>query len=217
MTRLLLTTALLAATFATANAAEEGFQPLFDGQFHGEWIGDVDGYPIENGAIVCRGKNLFTKKEYGDFVLRLEINIPPNGNNGVAIRSPIVPQPAYDGIEIQVIDNQGDRYNDPDHPKYLKLKSWQLHGAIYGVLAAKTGHLKPAGEWNQQEIRAEGSRITVTLNGTVILDADLEDFKKDQQVDGRPHPGLHAPKGHIGFAGHGDPVMFRNVRIKELD
>ena len=85
---------------------------------------------------------------------------------------------------------------------------------IYGIAPAKRGFLKPAGQWNQEEIVADGSRIKVTLNGTVILEADLS--KIDKPMDGQPHPGLHNAKGHIGWLGHGDPVAFRNVRIKEI-
>jgi hypothetical protein len=109
-------------------------------------------------------------------------------------------------MEIQVIDNSAERY--------ANLKDWQYHGSIYGVVAAKRGFQKPVGEWNSQEIKAVGSRITITLNGEVIVDADLKDL---EPIDGRPHPGLHNKKGHIGFLGHGAGVEFRNIRIKSLD
>jgi hypothetical protein len=60
----------------------------------------------------------------------------------------------------------------------------------------------------------KGSHVKVTLNGVVIVDADLD--KIDETMDGQKHPGLHNKKGHIGFLGHGDRVEFRNIRIKEL-
>ena len=95
------------------------------------------------------------------------------------------------------------------------LQPYQVHGSIYGVVPAKRGFLKPVGQWNSEEIVADGSHIKVTLNGTVIIDADLS--KIDKTIDGPPeHPGLHNAKGYIGWLGHGDPVAFRNVRIKEL-
>ena len=187
--------------------AKEGFVSLFDGKTLDGWQGNVKGYTVENGAMVCKpGGSIFTKKEYADFVLRFEFKLPPGGNNGVGIRTPMKGTPAYVGMEIQILDD--------DHPKWKELQSYQYHGSIYGIAPAKRGFLKPAGQWNQEEIVADGSRIKVTLNGTVILEADLS--KIDKPMDGQPHPGLHNAKGHIGWLGHGDPVAFRNVRIKEI-
>jgi hypothetical protein len=80
---------------------------------------------------------------------------------------------------------------------------------------AKRGALKPPGEWNEQEIDLQGTRIRVTLNGTVIVDADLYRQAHDGTLDGQPHPGLRRTSGHIGFLGHGDRVLFRKIRIKE--
>jgi hypothetical protein len=140
--------------------------------------------------------------------LRLEFKLPPAGNNGVGIRAPLNGQPSYDGMEIQIIDD-GDK-------KYASwLQPYQMHGSIYGVVAAKRGFLKPVGQWNEQEIIADGPHIKVTLNGTVINDADLSKIT-EPTVDHKPHPGVHNKKGYIGWLGHGDPVAFRNVRIKEL-
>jgi len=186
----------------------EGFVPLFNGKDLAGWTGSTDGYEVVNGAIVCKpsgGGKLLTEKEYANFVLRFEFKLPSGGNNGIGIRSPLEGDPAYVGMEIQVIDNTAK--------KYQKLKPYQFHGSIYGVVPAKRGYLKPLGEWNRQEIVADGSRIRVTLNGHVIVDADLADQKPK---DGRNHPGLERETGHIGLLGHGSPVAFRNLCIKEL-
>jgi hypothetical protein len=191
--------------------AEDGFVSLFDGKTLDGWQGDTKGYKVEDGAIVCRGgRNLFTAKEYANFVLRLEFKVPPGGNNGVGIRAPLQGDAAYAGMEIQVLDD--------DAPKYKNLKPYQYCGSIYGVVAAKRGHLKPQGEWNQEEITANGTHITVKLNGTVIVDADIAKFADGTEptADKNKHPGLKRTSGYIGFLGHGDPVAFRNIRIKEL-
>jgi hypothetical protein len=194
---------------SAAAEAKDGFVRLFDGVSHAGWQGDLKGYPIKDGVMTCeKGKDIFTAKEYANFVLRFEFKLPPAGNNGVSIRTPLnskLPS-AYSGMEIQILDD-GD-------PKYKDLHDYQAHGSIYGVVAAKRGFLKPVGQWNSEEIVADGGHIKVTLNGTVILDADIS--KIDKTVDGQKHPGLHNAKGYIGWAGHGDPVSFRNVRIKEL-
>jgi predicted dehydrogenase len=103
---------------------------------------------------------------------------------------------------------------DDGHPNYATLDPRQVHGSAYGMVGATRGHLKPTGEWNDQEVTVRGSRITVVLNGTTILDTDLATvttFMADT-----PHPGKDRTSGHFGFAGHNDPVAFRNIRIREL-
>ncbi|MDR2117004.1 MAG: DUF1080 domain-containing protein, partial [Planctomycetaceae bacterium] len=102
------------------------------------------------------------------------------------------------------------------------LKPYQFHGSIYGVVpvkrnAEKNDYHKPVGEWNTEEITATGSRIKIVLNGETVLDADIAEFKDKPTPDGRDHPGLHREKGFLGFLGHGDPVRFRNIRVKELN
>ena len=94
--------------------------------------------------------------------------------------------------------------------------SLQVHGSVYGIIGAKRAKFKSMGEWNEEEIIANGNHIKVTLNGEVILDGDIKEATKNGTADGHQHPGLFNPKGHIGFLGHGSPVKFRNIRIKEL-
>ena len=197
-----------AAAGLSEEEAKQGFTSLFDGKTHDGWQGATKGYAVENGAFVCApGGNLFTTKEYGDFIFRFEFKLPPGGNNGVGIRTPLKGNPAYVGMEIQILDDGHEKYRG-------WLKPYQVHGSIYGVVPAKRGHLKPAGQWNSEEILCKGSQVKVTLNGVVIVDADLA--KIDKPMDGNEHPGLHNKKGYIGFLGHGDRVEFRNIRIKEL-
>lgn len=190
---------------------DSGFQPLFNGSDLSGWIGAVDNYEVVDGAIRCKaghGGLLLTEDEYGDFVVRLEFQLPPGGNNGLAIRSPKSGDPAYAAMcELQVLDTE--------HPKYAGLDPRQAHGSAYGMVAAERGFLRPAGTWNFQEVTVEGSRIRVELNGNVILNADLADVT--EFLGGRPHPGRDRRSGHFGFAGHNDPVAFRNIQIRSLD
>jgi hypothetical protein len=201
----------VAAAFA-AGLAEPGFLPLFNGNNLDGWrlIGGVGpGYIIENGNVVCPsdgGGNLFTEKEYANFVLQLEFKLSEGGNSGIGLRAPYQGDAAYQGMEIQVLD-------DPA-PVYESIQPAQHCGSIYGVFAAKEGALKPTGEWNAYEITANGRRISVKLNGTLIVDADL-DTAKDPAVLKR-HPGLARTTGHIGFLGHRSHVEFRNIRLREL-
>jgi hypothetical protein len=201
----------------TAAEKAAGFVPLFDGQSLAGWVGlggDTSSYYVQDGMLICKdtGKvHLFTEKEYGNFVLRLQIKLDPGGNNGLGIRAQMSREPHIYGMELQILDD--DYYADGEP---IKLKDYQHHGSIYGVVPAKTGHLKPAGQWNDQEVIVNGRQVKVTLNGTVIVDADLDQVTP---IDGHDHPGLKYEKGHIGLHAHGNygaEVFFRNLRIKEL-
>lgn len=187
----------------------QGFVPLFDGKTVEGWQGATKGYVPKDGILVCEkegGGRLFSVKEYADFVLRFEFKLEPGGNNGVAIRAPLDGRTSRTGMEIQILDDTA--------PRYAHLKPYQYHGSIYGLVPAKRGHLKSVGEWNCEEICCQGSHVKVTLNGVVIVDADLS--KIDQPMDGYEHPGRFRKKGLIGFLGHGTHIEFRNIRIREL-
>lgn len=191
-------------------AQEDGFQPVFNGRDFTGWEGPVENYEIIDGAVGCKagkGGTIYTKEQYADFAARLEFKVPPGGNNGLAIRYPGAGDTAYVGMcELQVLDDTS--------AKYAKLDPRQYHGSPYGMVAAHRGYHRPVGEWNFQETTVRGSRIKVELNGFVILDTDLA--KVTEYMANKPHPGKDRAFGHFGFAGHGDAVQFRNVRIKRL-
>jgi hypothetical protein len=149
---------------------------------------------------------LFTEKQYGDFRFRFDFRLSTAANNGIAIRSQLVDaKPAYEGMEIQLLDNSDIQSN-------CDLSS--TYGSLYGLAAAKRGALKPVGQWNHQEIWCKGRRLVVTVNDMVVLDENLDEVA-DEQTRAK-HPGLLRPKGHIGLLGHGSRVEFRNLRVKEL-
>jgi Domain of Unknown Function (DUF1080) len=203
--------ALLAAPLF---AAEDGFTSLFDGKSLDGWtlVGKTNaGYIIEDGNLVCPekgGGNLMSNKEYANFVLRFEFKMRADTNNGVGIRSPLNGHVATLGMEIQIIDISGPLYRN------AKLRPEQLHGAVYDVIPARTGFFKPLGEWNVEEITANGRRIKVVLNGVIILDVDLDIVKEPEVL--KKHPGLARTSGRIGFLGHNSWIALRNIRIKEL-
>ena len=193
-------------------ATEDGFVSLFNGTDLSGWTGATDGYAVEDGVLVCRkdgGGNLYVDRPFSDFVLRFAFKLEPGANNGVGIRAERGKDAAYHGMEIQILDNTA--------PEYADLEPYQYHGSIYGVAPAERGHLRPVGEWNEQEIRAVGDRITVTLNGHAIVEADLREVALEgQTIDGREHPGLFNERGAIGFLGHGHRIEFRDIEIKTL-
>ncbi|MBK7601244.1 MAG: DUF1080 domain-containing protein [Acidobacteria bacterium] len=196
-----------------AQSDEKGFTRLFDGKTLDGWKlvhGHGPGYVVKDGAIVCPldgGGNLFTEKEYSNFIFRFEFKTEPGGNNGVGVRAPLEGDAAYAGMEIQILDDQHEKYKG-------KIRSEQHHGSVYDVIPARTGFLKAAGEWNSEEIMMTGSRIRVTLNGVIILDSDLNIVKEPEVL--KKHPGLKRSSGHIGFLGHNSLVEFRNIRIRQL-
>lgn len=184
-----------------------GYQPLFDGKSLAGWQGDRDSYEVHDGAIRCRpgrGGHLFTEQRYADFSVRLQFQLPPGGNNGLAIRYPGTGDPAYSGIELQVLDDTA--------PQYAQLQPYQYHGSVYGILPAHRGHLRPVGEWNTQEVTVRGTHYSVLLNGVPIVDADIAGLPSAL----KDHPGKDRSEGHFGFCGHQDPVAFRRIKIRPL-
>jgi hypothetical protein len=193
-----------------SQSESEGFRPVFDGRTLGGWAGAKDSYEVVDGAIRCKpekGGVLYYDKELTDFAARILFRLPPGGNNGLAIRYPGEGDTAYVGMcELQILDDTAE--------KYAKLDPRQAHGSAYGMVAAKTGYLRPVGQWNFQEVTVQGPKVKLELNGTVILDADLSQVK--EFMANSPHPGKDRTQGFFGFAGHSDPVEFRSVAIKTL-
>ena len=212
----------------TAEEKARGFEMLFDGTDLSKWHGDMEGYTVVNGAILVSANygatgNLYTNKEYRNFVYRFEFCFLEEGvNNGVGIRTPENVDAAYEGMcELQILDH--------DAPAYAGwLRDYQVHGSIYGVVPAKRLKHKPLGEWSTEEIIVEGDHIKVTVNGEVITDADVRKVTKGHNVapdgsgknpytiDGHDHPGMFNYKGYISFCGHGAGLKIRNVRILDL-
>jgi hypothetical protein len=195
---------------ASLTLAEPGFVSVFNGRDLTGWAGPLDNYEVKDGSIMCKpekGGTIYFNQELADFVVRLEFKLPPGGNNGLAIRFPGQGDTAYGGMcELQVLDDTSAQYKDLD-PR-------QFCGSVYGIVAAKKGHLRPVGEWNYEEVTVKGSKIKVELNGAVIVDADVS--KVNQYMANSAHPGKDRLRGYFGFAGHNDPVQFRNIRIKAL-
>ena len=190
-----------------------GFKPVFNGKNFTGWAGPLDCCRITNSAILWqrgKGGTIYTKADYTNFVVRLEFKLPPGGNNGLAIRYPGSGDTAYVGMcECQVLD---DHY-EQDTGQTIDPR--QAHGSAYGMVAALRGYQHPIGDWNYEQVTVVGPTIKVELNGTQILDADLS--KVTEFMHNSPHPGKDRTSGHFGFAGHDDPVMFRDISIERLN
>ncbi|MEQ9582565.1 MAG: DUF1080 domain-containing protein, partial [Arenibacter sp.] len=197
----------------TEEEKKEGFKSLLNGKDLDHWVGNKTDYVMENNELLVRPKrgghgNLFTAEEYSDFIFRFDFKLTPGANNGLGIHAPLEGDAAYEGKELQILDDTAEIY--------ANLKPYQYHGSVYGIIAAKRGALNPVGEWNSQEVIVKGNHVKITLNGTVIVDGDWKEASKNGTADHKEHPGLERNTGHIGFLGHGAELAFRNIRIKDL-
>jgi hypothetical protein len=201
----LLLTLILVAVPCAGGDTPAGFEPLFNGKDLTGWkaTGNPKVWGAENGILFVAGGGggwLMTEKEYGDFELRLEYKVPKMGNSGVALRSPLQGDPAYVGMEIQLIDDAN----------WKGLQTWQHTGSIYNVVPAAKVNSKPFGEWNTMRIVAKGRHVKVEQNGETLVDANLDEYQKDA----KRHPGILRDKGHIGLQSYNYRVEFRNIAVK---
>jgi hypothetical protein len=194
---------------ARADQSNEGFVSLFNGKDLSGWKVSAGGkqsvWGATDGILYVDGQGggwLFTEKEYDDFEVKLEYKMPEHGNSGLGLRAPLKGDPAYAGMEIQLIDDGS----------WKGLQEWQHTGAIYNVVSPSSLPGKPAGQWNKIHVTAKGRHVTVVLNDVKIVDADLDKYAKDYAK----HPGLKRKKGVIGLQSHDGRVEFRNLYVKEL-
>jgi hypothetical protein len=197
-----------AAGQRTTPQAPEGFVALFNGKDLSGWkaTGDPKVWGAEGGVLFVNGGGggwLMTTKQYGDYELRLEFKMPKKGNSGVGLRSPLQGDPAYVGMEIQLLDDS----------HWEGLRPAQQTGSIYDVVPAAKVYTRPYGDWNEMRIVAKGRRILVELNGAKLVDANLDDYVKEH---GKRHPGLLRKTGHIGLQSYNYRVEFRNLYLKAL-
>ena len=211
MKRILIVSVVLfsAAPLCAGGDPPKGFESLFNGKDLTGWksTGNMKTWGADKDVIYCEGGGggwLMTEKQFGDYELRLEYKMPKGGNSGVGIRSPLTGDPAYQGMEIQLIDDEG-------WPG--KLANWQNTGAIYNVVPPKKINNKAIGEWNSMTIIAKGRQITVINNGETLVDANLDDYVKEKA---KSHPGILRKDGHIGFQSYNKRVEFRNIFLKAL-
>ena len=205
---------LIALLAAGTLAAAGPWTTLFNGKDLSGWklvAGKGPGYVVENGVLVCPengGGNLLTEREDGDFEFEVDFKLSPGGNSGVGLRAPLEGDIAYTGMEIQILDQEHEKYKG-------RLQPWQLTGSVYNVLPAKRNDaLKAVGQWNRYQIRAQGSKIVIRLNGKEIVNGDLATVTDSAIV--KKHPGIRRASGHLGFLGHDTRVEFRNIRVREL-
>jgi hypothetical protein len=185
----------------------EGFQPLFNSNDLTGWkltAGRLN-WGFDEGVLYTTGTEnnfLLSEKEYADFEIRFDYMVPKEGVSGLALRAPGQGNPAYAGLEIQLVDDAN----------IANLKPMEYTGSIYDVVpAAPRAKIEP-GKWNHVRIVAQERHILVEVNSVKILDADLKNYRHLADK----HPGVLRSKGHLGFRSQKGRVEFCNLFIKPL-
>src|SRR4051812_87924 len=180
----LLATSGLGAEPPKGGDDEAGFVSLFDGKSLAGWRrfgGKAEAWSVEDGHLISLGDGggwLGTTRPYADFELRFSFLLSPASNSGIYLRAPAdTSHISRTGMEIQLLDEA--------HPRYRDIKSWQRTGAIYHVAAPEPGHLKPAGQWNTMEIKAQGPDVAIKLNGATVVHDRLDMHPPELAVE---HP-----------------------------
>lgn len=227
MNRVSLGLLILAAGPLLARQDDDGFVPLFNGKDLTGWKADEESkkhWTVKDGVLDYdgKGKDLWTEQEFGDFVLKIEWRWTREPRK---IQRPVILEDgSYELDENKKprtveVDDAGDSgiYLRGSSKSQVNIWCWPCgSGEVYGyrtdgkmppevrkAVTPKKKADRPIGEWNQFIITMKGDRLTVVLNGEeVISSAQL--------------PGVPA-RGRIALQNHGDPIQFRNIRIKELN
>lgn len=209
----------------TTQEREQGFRLLFDGLTLDGWRGfgrdDIPGaWVVEDGAIHFTGEgaredrgDIITVEQFGDFELRLEWKISAGGNSGIFFRVSETSERTYEsGPEMQVLDDA--RHVDGQDPRTSAGSNYALH-------APSSPTVRPAGEWNEVRILVDGVHVEHWVNGSKVLEYEIgsEEWERlvaDSKFAAWPDYGRHAV-GHIGLQDHGDPVWYRNIRLRTIE
>ncbi len=214
----------LSASFGCASngtgSEDSGWIPLFDGQTTAGWRGYRQatmpaGWTVEAGTLARTGAggDIVTVGQYGDFVLEFEWKISERGNSGVFYRATEAEDTVYmSAPEFQVLDNAG---HGPE------LDARHASGANYALHAPVRDVTRPVGEWNHARIEVRGDHVIHSMNGVQLVDYHLwtpewSALVKASKFDAWPGYG-RAKRGHIALQDHGNPVWYRNIRLRPLD
>jgi hypothetical protein len=179
-----------------------GWMTLFNGENLDGWVatgGNKDAFYVKDGLIECNGGGggwlRYNERQFEDFIFSLDYKISEGGNSGISIRSTVEGNPAFTGMEVQILDDHG------------KPPTMHSAGSIYGSITPMRNMSKAAGEWNHVEITCKGENVVVFMNGVKIIDImmDQHDSLKDR-----------VRKGYVAVQDHGNYVWFRNLKIKPL-
>ncbi len=201
----------------TEQEQKEGWKLLFNSKDLSGWtiMGDPDSWSVENGTLYCKGKGggmIYADGIYKNFELKLDFKLTPRANSGVFLRVWDKNDPVQTGIEVQILDSYG-----------VEKPSRHDCGAIYDIQAPTENAVKPPGEWNSYHILCKDTHIIVYLNGKKVNEVDLSKWTEPyRNPDGTPNKFKYpynqmTRPGYIALQNHGNPLWFRNIKVKPLD
>lgn len=214
----------------TEEEKRDGWQLLFDGTTKNGWHvynnkSDGSAWSAVDGTLHLDPKNkkdwqtvgggdIVTAEEFDNFHLKLEWKLDSAGNSGIILyihEAPKYEHTWFTGPEMQVLDNNAH----PDS-KIIKHRA----GDLYDLISANPETVKPAGEWNQVEIISKDGNLEFHLNGTKVLSTTMWNEQWKQMLAGSKFKDMKDfgtyKKGRLGLQDHGDPVWYRNIKIKKL-
>ena len=201
----------------SAETKPDNWTVLFDGSSLDHWRGYKSeerpaGWVIEDGTL-CRktgGDDLTTVESFDDFELELEWKVAEASNSGIIYRARLGDGAPYiSGLEYQVLED-----------KHADARSPLTHaGSLYALYPTKPELCKPTGEWNKTRILVKGNHVEHWLNGEKVVECELWSDDWNQRLAKSKFNGWKqfgkSPQGHIALQDHGDPVWYRNIRIRK--
>ncbi len=198
---------------------KNGWELLFDGEGTKGWMiqGTPDSWVVEDGTLHCTGKGgggyiYYTAQKFRNFELKVDFKLSPRANSGIFLRTWDTNDPVNTGIEVQILDSYG-KENLGKHD----------NAAIYDIQAPTKNALRTIGEWNTYHIICKDNLIIVHLNGEKVNEVDLSRWTEPRKnPDGTPNKFIYAyntqtKPGYIALQNHGNPIWFRNIKVKPLD
>lgn len=213
------------ASFAADNQLTEqeqkaGWQLLFNGTDYSGWkcnngkqvaseVVDHAMQPYESGGYI-----IIYEKPFGDFILKCDVKMTEPCNSGIFLRVEDPANPVHTGFEVQIATGEGTSSHD--------------YGAIYDIIPTTKNASKGPGEWDAVEVKCEGAKISVKVNGELVSELNADEFDQPGKravagdhkfkLDGKSRAIKDfARSGSLGFQDHGHPVFFKNVKLLPLN
>jgi hypothetical protein len=198
---------------------DSGWQLLFDGVSTDGWRNYksdlIEGWTAEDGVLKTDGGNgdIISLDKFSDFELTVEWKIKDQGNSGIfyfVVENDQVNRIHETGPEFQIIDEN-------NYP--IDLQPNQVTGSLSDVYAPKELASNPPGQWNSTRIIVKDTEVQHWLNETLILKYTMDTPEWEQAIEESKFDSDHYAKvrtGHLAFQDHGDPVAYRNIKIREL-
>ena len=182
-----------------------GWKELFDGRSVSGWRGDTSLLKVENGVLVNENRRgvVMVPGQFDDFEVSIDFRLSSGGNSGLGIRYGGTGDPAFTGLEIQMLDDESYKAITPD----------QRCGSIFRLAAARTGFYRRWPEWNTMAVSAIRDDLTVRMNGTVVV----QTTRTALQGTNPRHAGLAAVSGAICLCPIAGRSEYRNFRVRPAD